>query len=119
MTIPVLVTFPVVVVNPDPTVSVPLFCSVDRKRMLPVVDSSNPVEVTAPVKVSVPAVETTEAVPPIVEAPVTARSRVAELMTPALPVVNIPATVALLVTRVAVPAVLIEVRLLKEEPVIL
>lgn len=74
--------------------------------MLPVNEPILPVEDTTPVKVRVPEVEVTVAVPPMVEAPVTVRARAAELRVPAARVSKVPPMVAALVTKVAVSAVL-------------
>ena len=72
--VPVLVAWPVVVAVPEPMSKVPLLCRVLLNIMLPVSEPILPVEVTTPVKVRVPEVEVTVAVPPMVEAPVTVRA---------------------------------------------
>ena len=65
-----------------------------------------PVEVTAPVKVRVPEVEVTVAVPPMVEAPVTVRALAPEFNVPAPRVTRVPPNV------VAVPRMIESLALL-------
>lgn len=71
----------------------------------------DPVDVTAPVKVRTPEVEVTVAVPPMVEAPFTVKSVDAEDSVPTAKVTSVPEMVEL-ATKVAVPAVFVESKLL-------
>ncbi len=103
---------PVVVAVPAPTLKVPLFWRVPAKRRSPEFEPMNPVEVTLPLKVSVPEVEVTAAEEKREVMPVTVRFTDPEEMAPELVAFSCPLTVTLLVANVEVFEVLMESKLL-------